>query len=104
MIDILKNNIELIEKLCKKHRIKSLYAFGSVLNERFTDDSDIDLYVSFENMNFVEYADNYFETAEDFEKLFKRKVDLITNKSLSNPYFIQSLNESKKVLYEEWNK
>jgi len=50
-------------------------------------------------MDFGDYADTYFELAEEFEKVFKRPVDLVTEKSLSNPYFIESINKSKTLLY-----
>ncbi|MBN1472918.1 MAG: nucleotidyltransferase domain-containing protein [Syntrophaceae bacterium] len=66
----------------------------------FNDKSDIDLIVSFYPMDFGDYADTYFELAESFEKLFKRPVDLITDKSLKNPYFIKSVNQTKILLYE----
>jgi len=99
MNDIIDNNIDKIKDICKKHNINSLFAFGSVLNEKFNDKSDIDLLVSFKPLEFGEYADNYFETAESFEKIFNRRVDLITEKSLSNPYFINSVNSTKKLIY-----
>ena len=34
-----------------------------------------------------------------FEDLFRRPVDLVTDKSLSNPYFIDSVNQTKTLLY-----
>jgi uncharacterized protein len=48
-----------IERLCRKHKVKSLYAFGSVLTETFNDDSDVDLLVDFEPLQLSEYAQNY---------------------------------------------
>jgi len=50
-------------------------------------------------MNSSDYADNYFEVAEKFELILNRPVDLITDKSLKNPYFIDSVNQSKTLLY-----
>jgi len=92
--------IENIKTLCIAYNIKSLYVFGSVCTENFDDNSDIDLLVSFKPMEYGDYAENYFILCEKFEKLFNRKVDLITDKSLSNPYFIYSINKTKTVLYE----
>jgi predicted nucleotidyltransferase len=51
-------------------------------------------------MDYGDYADAYFELADNFEKLFKRPVDLVTDKSLKNPYFIKSVNQTKTLLYE----
>jgi predicted nucleotidyltransferase len=50
-------------------------------------------------MDSADYADTYFELAEKFEKLFHRPVDLVTDKSLSNPYFIESINQNKLLIY-----
>ena len=59
----------------------------------------VDLPVSFFPMEFGEYADNYCALAENPENTFNRSVDLITYKSLSNPYFIKSLRETKQKIY-----
>ncbi|GHT63393.1 hypothetical protein FACS189451_10030 [Bacteroidia bacterium] len=98
-MNIVEQNINAVSEVCKNHKIKSLYAFGSVLTDKFNDKSDIDLLVSFMPMDYADYADNYFETAEEFEQLFDRPVDLVTENSLKNPYFIQSVNRSKVLLY-----
>jgi predicted nucleotidyltransferase len=99
MSDIIDKNIDKIIAICKQHHILTLFVFGSVLTEKFNEKSDIDLLVSFKSLEFGEYADNYFQTAESFEKLFNRPVDLITDKSLGNPYFINSVNATKKLIY-----
>jgi len=57
------------------------------------------LLISYKNIDFGDYADTYFELAEEFENIFNRPVDLVTEKSLSNPYFIESVNKSKTLLY-----
>jgi uncharacterized protein len=100
MHTILIENIEKIKELCFKHNVKSLYAFGSVCTGRFDNASDIDLLISFYPMDYGDYADNYFELTEKLESIFKRPVDLVTDKSLGNPYFIESVNQSKISLYE----
>jgi predicted nucleotidyltransferase len=98
-MNLVKKNINTISELCQKHKVKTLYAFGSVLTDKFTDKSDIDLLVSFKKMPIENYADNYFEMAEKFEQLFNRPIDLVTENSLKNPYFIQSVNNSKQLIY-----
>ena len=99
MNKIISENIEAIKIICARYNVKELYAFGSVSTDRFTDKSDIDLLVSFKPMSYGDYSDNYFDIAEKFEKVFSRKVDLITEKSLSNPYFIESVNKSRVQIY-----
>lgn len=99
MQKLLTENIDTIKNLCETHNVKSLFAFGSVCTENFNDSSDIDLLISFNQMDYGDYADAYFELAEKFEDVFHRPVDLVTEKSLSNPYFIESLNKTKTLLY-----
>jgi predicted nucleotidyltransferase len=96
---LLLDNMDKIKALCMKHNVKNLSAFGSVCTDRFNDKSDIDLLVSFNPMDYGDYADAYFELAENFEELFHRQVDLVTDKSLKNPYFIDSVNQTKMLLY-----
>ena len=50
-------------------------------------------------MDYGDYADTYFILADKLEYLFNRKVDLVTDKSLSNPYFISSINLTKTLIY-----
>jgi predicted nucleotidyltransferase len=51
-------------------------------------------------MGYGDYADSYLNLADKLEELFQRPVDLITDKSLSNPYFINSVNRTKTLIYE----
>jgi len=96
---IINDNIDKIKALCNNYNVKFLFAFGSVCTEKFNDTSDIDLLISFNSMDYGDYAENYFLVADKFEELFKRPVDLITDKSLSNPYFIESVNKTKTMIY-----
>ena len=100
MHNIITDNIHQIRMICDRQHIQTLFAFGSVCGERFNETSDIDLLVSFKPLDYGDYADNYFQTADMFEKIFKRPVDLVTDKSLKNPYFIKSVNRTKVLLYE----
>lgn len=95
----LKDNIEKVIDLCKKHRVTRLHAFGSVTSPQFNDESDIDLLVSFDKEYFEGYADNYFDLEEKLINLLHRKVDIVSEATLSNPYFIDSLNKSKQLIY-----
>ncbi len=96
---IINDNIDKINTLCINYNVKSLFAFGSVCTEKFNDLSDIDLLISFNAMDYGDYADNYFSVADKLEELFHRSVDLVTDKSLSNPYFIDSVNKTKTQIY-----
>ncbi len=98
---ILEQHFEDIKLLCKTLNIKRLYAFGSVVSDGFNDQSDIDFLISFaDNISIEEYTANYFSLHYKLKELFHREIDIITENSLSNPYFIQSINASKKLIYE----
>ncbi len=100
MNQFLINKLEDIKAAMKLHHVKNAYAFGSVCSKKFNETSDIDLLVSFKEMNTEEYADNYFALLYQLQEILKRDVDLITDRSLKNPYFIKSINLSKKLIYE----
>jgi len=103
MQKILKDNIDKIKALCMDHNVKSLFAFGSVCTDEFDNASDVDLLITFNPMDYGDYADNYFTVAEKFEEVLNRPVDLVTDKSVSNPYFIDLLNRTKILIYENRN-
>ncbi|MDX9908409.1 MAG: nucleotidyltransferase domain-containing protein [Mariniphaga sp.] len=99
---------QLIEKrkgeliaICQALNIKRLYAFGSAVSEGFRDDSDMDFLISFsKSLTIEEYTENYFALHYKLRELFNREIDIVTEKTLSNPYFIESINESKLLIYE----
>lgn len=99
-----ETNINKIKSLCKRHRVRTVYVFGSVLTDKFNkSSSDIDLLVDFFPMGALEYAENYYDLKFSLQDIFNRKVDLLEQKSLKNPYFIQSVNENKKLIYGDAN-
>lgn len=100
MNSIIQGQLGKIRALCKQHKVKSLYSFGSVNTPEFTDNSDIDLLIDFEaGISVEDYTDNYFSLREKFAQLFKRDVDLVTRRSLSNPFFIREVEQSKHLIY-----
>ena len=91
--------INQINTLCYNHKVKSLYAFGSVLTSNFTPTSDIDLIVDFKEVELNEYADNYFDFKFSLQDLFKHPVDLLEEHAIKNPYFKQVVNQTKELVY-----
>jgi len=99
MNTLLEDNINQLTELCKIYKVKSMFAFGSVCTSNFKEESDIDFLIDFENLSIDQYADNYFELHYKLEDLFKREIDLVTKNSLSNPYFIKGIENTKKLIY-----
>ena len=98
---LIEMNLQRIFDLCRRHRVRSLSVFGSILTDRFTDNSDVDLLVHFDTTDHEkwDYVANYFDFQASLEKLFGRKVDLVVAKGLKNKYFIQNLNRTKQLIY-----
>ena len=87
--------------LCLKHKVKILAVFGSILTDRFNDQSDVDLLVNFDTTDHEkwDYVTNYFDFKEALEKVFGRKVDLVVENGLKNKYFIANVNRTKQMIY-----
>jgi predicted nucleotidyltransferase len=99
MNTIITEKINELKTLCRTYNVKVMYVFGSACTNRFNDRSDIDFLISFDNLSIEQYTDNYFELYYHLQSLFGRKIDLLTDKSLSNPYFIESIEASKQLIY-----
>ena len=103
MIALVENNLGTIRELCKKHHVKSLYLVGSATKaDRFKAESDVDFLYRFkkEDIEEMNYADNFFDLLFELQDLLNRKVDLVSEEKMKNPYFIESINESKQIIYE----
>ena len=98
-MNAVEQNISLIQYLCENHGVDKLYLFGSILGSSFNDKSDIDFLVRFKNIDLLKYADNYFDLKFSLENLLNRPVDLLEEQSLKNPFFLDAINESKKLIY-----
>ena len=96
----LNSHIPQIRELCKQNKVERLYAFGSVLTERFSEDSDVDfLYTFKKDIPLLDVVDYYFRLQNDLEKTLSRNVDLTSEKDLTNPYFIKEVNATKQLIY-----
>lgn len=92
----IENKLSDIRQLFSKYGAVRAYLFGSAATNRMNSNSDVDFLFSFpKDMDFVLYSDNYFALAEALEDLLERKVDLVAEKTLQNPYLIDSIEESK---------
>jgi len=87
--------------LCKSHDVSTLFAFGSVVTNRFDDErSDIDLLVELDEIDPLLKGEKLMSLWDGFEVFFQRKVDLLTKKALKNPFLIKSIDNSKVLIYD----
>lgn len=98
-MNLIENHNKDIQNLCKEHKVKSLYAFGSVLTDKFNSESDVDFIVDFQQLDVLDYGDNYYNLKFSLENILKRNVDLLEEKALKNPYFRRTINQHKKLIY-----
>lgn len=96
MEKLVEKKLPKIKALFIKYGVEKAYLFGSAANDKFKTTSDIDFLYSFpENLDYETYGNNYFNLLNDLEKLLNKKVDLVAEKTLKNPYLIESINENK---------
>ena len=98
-MELINQHIEEINLLCKKHKVKELYAFGSIISGPFNAESDLDFLVEFGDIDLYDYFDNYMDLKESLEELFNIKVDLVEIQTLKNPILIRSIDRNKKLIY-----
>jgi len=100
MTSIVQEHREAVEQLCRQFRVRRLELFGSAAGRTFDPKtSDLDLLVDFEDLEPEEYADTYFGLLEGLQELFKRNVDLVMVSAVKNPYFLESIERSRTLLY-----
>lgn len=86
-----------IADFCRRHHIRKLSLFGSVLRDDFNDDSDVDVLVEFEEGHVPGLA--FIDMQEELSELLSRRVDLNTPRFLSR-HFRQKVLDTAQVLYE----
>jgi len=86
--------------ICQKHKVKELFAFGSVITDHFTEESDVDLLVNIDEGDPLITGELMLSFWDEMEKYCGRKVDLLTINSLRNPYLKEEIEKTKKLIYD----
>jgi predicted nucleotidyltransferase len=50
-------------------------------------------------MDISKYADNYYDLKFSLEDIFKKPVDLLEEKAIKNPYFLEAVNKNRRLIY-----
>src|SRR3990170_7530372 len=88
---------QLIE-LAKRHGLKELAFFGSVLSDRFGPESDIDVLIEFlPDVNASLY--DLVDIKDELEALFNREVDVVEKTGLRNPFRRHAILSNYEVIY-----
>ena len=99
MLDLIEQNRGALEDLCRRFHVKRLDVFGSAVTGKFDPArSDLDFLVEFD-ADSSRLFDRFFGLKESLEALYGRPVDLVAAGSLQNPYFIEAVNKTRRVVY-----
>jgi uncharacterized protein len=91
--DIISRLIEIKPVLKEEYSVKSIGLFGSFSEGTYSDDSDIDLLVEFEKP----VGWKYYSLEIYLEKIFGRKIDLVTRNGLKSQIRDQILSQVKYI-------
>ena len=89
-------DLDKIADYCRRHHIRRLSLFGSVLRDDFGPESDVDVLVEFEPGHTPGLA--FFSMEEELSRIIGRKVDLNTLRFLS-PYIRDRIERESEVQY-----
>ena len=102
MNGLIEQHRDAIRALCQQYGVRRLDLFGSAATGAFDPvTSDLDFVATFADTRSPGYADRYLGFAEALQALFGRSVDIITERSIRNPYFRQAVEASRQPIYDE---
>lgn len=98
-MNLIEQHEQELKKTCSEYDVKELYAFGSVLSDRFNDLSDVDLAVDFNRDSFEGSFLQFINFKAALEQILCRNVDLVPLGSIRNQVFLRSLNQTRQCIY-----
>ena len=98
---LIKERLTDFVALCRAHKVDKIYAFGSSITDHFDPTtSDIDVVVKIDIEDPADRGEALLSLWDKLESFFKRKVDLLTEDSIRNPYLKSNINRTKKLIYD----
>jgi uncharacterized protein len=89
-----------LEALCRHYGVRCLEVFASAAaGPGRSDESGLDLLVEFDPIPPGKYADAYFGLLESLKVLYGKPVDLVVASAIRNPFFLQSVEQTRTLLY-----
>jgi uncharacterized protein len=89
-----------LDGLCRTYGVRRLEVFGSAAaGAELSEKSDLDFLVKFASPPPGGYADAYFGLLESLEALFGKPVELVVASAIRNPFFLQSVERTRTLLY-----
>jgi predicted nucleotidyltransferase len=98
---VIAEKLDDVHTLCHRYGVRRLEVFGSAAAGPFRQESsDLDFIADFGDEPLGPWGARLLDFADALEALFGRRVDLITPRSIRNPYFRQAVDASRCLIYE----
>lgn len=88
-----------VEAACRRFHVARLDLFGSATTGELRNDSDLDFLVTFDEVGRDRAFDNFFGLKARLEEIFGRDVDLVSARTLRNPYFKREVEKQRQLVY-----
>lgn len=100
MAPIIDEHREELADLCRRFYVERMELFGSAAGPKFDlATSDLDFLVTFKPAPPITAARRYFGLLAALQDLFGLGIDLVEVAAITNPYFLQSVEKSRRPLY-----
>ncbi len=101
MHPLIERNLDAIRALCREYDVARLELFGSAATGAFDPArSDVDFIIEYPpNYEFGLWLTRYFDLKDQLEALLGRSVDLVMVGAMRKRHFVESANESRRLLY-----
>ena len=101
MIPLITNHSDQLAEICRRHHVKRLEVFGSAAVGDFNPEkSDIDFLVEFDESDDMLLFQTRRDLTQALESLFDRSVDLVILSNVENPYFRNSVENTREPIFE----
>ncbi|MBM3214613.1 hypothetical protein FJZ36_06835 [Candidatus Poribacteria bacterium] len=101
MDPLVSERMDELRVICRRRAVRRLWLFGSVVTGGFDQDrSDVDALVEFRRVPLHTRAESYFGLWSDLQRLFERRVDLVEDAAIQNPYFRRAVDSERVIVYD----
>lgn len=104
MIDLITDNIDAIRKACEDHDVKTLWVFGSAVNDTWVEGkSDVDFLVEL-GQSELDLFDQFMGLYVELESLTGHAIDLVDTHSLRKRPLIDEIERTREIVFESQDK
>ena len=89
---------ERLRDIARRHGVRELSLFGSMIRGDSNDNSDVDVLVSFYDGVSID-LDRWMALRDELTAVFQREVDLVLERNLNNPYRRREILGTRRVIY-----